>query len=131
MTVSKWSVSGLCVTATPENLASVRAKLIDCQGVEVQATDLASGRLVVTQERATVKGDPECPVNRGLLCVKGYSNADILYGADRLHKPLLRMKDGKFDTGATSPRFRGNGPSTRWSANSSGSTPSLVRPVSA
>jgi nitrate reductase NapA len=46
---------------------------------------------------AAVKGDPECPVNRGLLCVKGYANADILYGADRLHKPLLRMKDGRFD----------------------------------
>ena len=46
---------------------------------------------------AAVKGDPECQVNRGLLCVKGYANADILYGADRLHTPLLRMKDGRFD----------------------------------
>jgi nitrate reductase NapA len=46
---------------------------------------------------AAVKGDPENPVNRGLLCVKGYANAQILYGADRLHKPLLRMKDGRFD----------------------------------
>ncbi len=45
---------------------------------------------------AAVKGDPQCPVNRGLLCVKGYANADILYGADRLHTPLLRMKDGQF-----------------------------------
>ena len=46
---------------------------------------------------AAVKGDPENPVNRGLLCVKGYANAEILYGADRLHKPLLRMKNGRFD----------------------------------
>ncbi len=46
---------------------------------------------------AAVKGDPKCPVNRGLLCVKGYANANILYGADRLHKPLLRMKNGQFD----------------------------------
>ena len=46
---------------------------------------------------AAVKGDPKCPVNRGLLCAKGYANANILYGADRLHKPLLRMKGGKFD----------------------------------
>ena len=45
---------------------------------------------------AAVKGDPQCSVNRGLLCVKGYANASILYGADRLHKPLLRMKDGVF-----------------------------------
>jgi nitrate reductase NapA len=44
-----------------------------------------------------VKGDPDSPVNRGLLCVKGYANTQILYGADRLTRPLLRMKDGKFD----------------------------------
>ncbi len=31
-----------------------------------------------------VKGDPDCEVNRGLLCVKGYANARILYGKDRL-----------------------------------------------
>lgn len=43
-----------------------------------------------------VAGDPESPVNRGLNCVKGYSNAKIMYGEDRLTKPLLRMKDGKY-----------------------------------
>ena len=45
-----------------------------------------------------VKGDPAAPVNRGLNCIKGYFNAKIMYGADRLKQPLLRMgKDGKFD----------------------------------
>jgi len=44
-----------------------------------------------------VKGDPDSTVNRGLLCVKGYANAKILYGEDRLTRPLLRMKDGRFD----------------------------------
>ncbi len=44
-----------------------------------------------------VQGDRHHPVNRGLLCVKGYANAKILYGEDRLTRPLLRMKDGKFD----------------------------------
>ncbi len=45
-----------------------------------------------------VKGDPAAPVNRGLNCIKGYFNAKIMYGADRLTQPLLRMdKDGKFD----------------------------------
>jgi len=43
-----------------------------------------------------IKGDKDCPVNRGLLCVKGYANAKILYGEDRLTRPLLRMKDGRF-----------------------------------
>ena len=44
-----------------------------------------------------VKGDPDSPVNRGLLCIKGYANAQIPYGEDRLTRPLLRMKGGKFD----------------------------------
>jgi nitrate reductase NapA len=44
-----------------------------------------------------VKGDAASPVNRGLLCVKGYALPEIQYGADRLTRPLLRMKDGRFD----------------------------------
>lgn len=56
-------------------------------GVQVAVKD---GRLVA------VKGDPESPVNRGLLCVKGYANPQIHYGADRLTQPLLRMKDGRY-----------------------------------
>lgn len=50
-----------------------------------------------------VKGDPAAPVNRGLNCIKGYFNAKIMYGEDRLKTPLLRMdetgnfsKTGKF-----------------------------------
>ena len=49
------------------------------------------GRVVATQ------GDPDAPVNGGLLCIKGYFLAKIMYGKDRLTRPLLRMKDGKFD----------------------------------
>ena len=51
-----------------------------------------------------VKGDPAAPVNRGLNCIKGYFNAKIMYGEDRLTKPLLRVnaagefdKQGKFE----------------------------------
>jgi nitrate reductase (cytochrome) len=47
-------------------------------------------RVVATQ------GDPEAPVNRGLNCVKGYFLSKIMYGADRLTKPLLRKRDGAF-----------------------------------
>ena len=49
-----------------------------------------NGRVVATQ------GDPEAPVNRGLNCIKGYFLSKIMYGADRLTTPLLRMRDGKF-----------------------------------
>jgi nitrate reductase NapA len=45
-----------------------------------------------------VKGDPAAPVNRGLNCIKGYFNAKIMYGADRLTQPLLRVdSNGNFD----------------------------------
>jgi len=49
------------------------------------------GRVVATQ------GDPDAPVNRGLNCIKGYFLTKIMYGKDRLTKPLLRKTDGKFD----------------------------------
>jgi nitrate reductase (cytochrome) len=49
------------------------------------------GRVVATQ------GDPESPVNRGLNCIKGYFLSKILYGSDRLTKPLLRMSGGAYD----------------------------------
>jgi nitrate reductase (cytochrome) len=57
-------------------------------GIQIATAD---GRVV------GVKGDPASPVNRGLLCVKGYALPQIQYGADRLTRPLLRMRNGKFD----------------------------------
>ncbi|MCO5167416.1 MAG: molybdopterin-dependent oxidoreductase [Planctomycetes bacterium] len=51
--------------------------------------------LVGTKEKKVVAiaGHPDAEVNRGLLCVKGYHVGSILYGQDRLTRPLLR-KDG-------------------------------------
>ena len=57
-------------------------------GIQIATAD---GRVVA------VKGDPASPVNRGLLCVKGYALPQIQYGADRLTRPLLRMRGGRFD----------------------------------
>ncbi|MBC8128149.1 MAG: molybdopterin-dependent oxidoreductase [Gloeobacteraceae cyanobacterium ES-bin-144] len=37
-----------------------------------------------------IAGHPNAPVNKGLLCVKGYHVGGILYGKDRLTDPLLR-----------------------------------------
>ena len=49
----------------------------------------------VSSDRAVaVKGDPNCTVNKGLCCVKGYHSVQILYGKDRLKKALVR-KNGK------------------------------------
>ena len=58
------------------------------------------GIMVATKDDrlVAVKGDPEAPVNRGLNCIKGYFNAKIMYGADRLKTPLLRVNErGEFD----------------------------------
>ncbi|MET0090627.1 MAG: nitrate reductase catalytic subunit NapA [Candidatus Thiodiazotropha sp.] len=49
------------------------------------------GKVVASQ------GDPDAPVNKGLNCIKGYFLPKILYGEDRLTKPLLRKTNGKFD----------------------------------
>jgi nitrate reductase (cytochrome) len=56
-------------------------------GVVVGVKD---NRVVATQ------GDPQAEVNRGLNCIKGYYLPKIMYGADRLTTPLLRMKDGRY-----------------------------------
>ncbi len=47
-----------------------------------------NGRVVAVQ------GDKENPVNKGLLCAKGYYVGATLYGKDRLTQPLIR-KNGK------------------------------------
>ena len=39
-----------------------------------------------------VQGDPEAPVNRGLLCAKGYHVGSALYGPDRLTRPMVRRR---------------------------------------
>ncbi len=57
------------------------------------------GIMVATKDDriVAVKGDPLAPVNRGLNCIKGYFNAKIMYGEDRLKQPLLRVdSDGNF-----------------------------------
>ncbi len=49
------------------------------------------GKVVASQ------GDPDAPVNKGLNCIKGYFLPKILYGKDRLTKPLLHKTNGTFD----------------------------------
>ena len=46
-------------------------------------------------------GDEKAEVNKGLNCVKGYFLSKIMYGSDRLQKPLLRMTNGKYDKNGT------------------------------
>ena len=66
------------------------------------------GRVVATQ------GDPDAEVNRGLNCIKGYFLSKIMYGADRVQTPLLRMKDGNSIKKVTSHLFLGIRLSLSW-----------------
>ncbi len=54
-------------------------------GVEVA---VKAGRIVAA------RGDEESPVNRGLLCAKGYALAQVLYAEDRLKRPMIRDASG-------------------------------------
>jgi nitrate reductase NapA len=57
------------------------------------------GVLVATAKGkvVAVKGDPDSPVNRGLLCAKGLSLPQVHAAEDRLTTPLLRKRGGRFD----------------------------------
>jgi assimilatory nitrate reductase catalytic subunit len=39
-----------------------------------------------------VQGNPEFPVNRGQMCIKGHTSAETLYHSDRLLYPLIRRR---------------------------------------
>jgi len=98
------SVAGTIGISVP---ASVQAKTAEWADTEDWKWDksvcrfcgVGCGIMMATHEGriVSVKGDPESPVNRGLNCIKGYFNAKIMYGEDRLTRPLLRKKNGQYD----------------------------------
>ncbi len=92
------SAVGLEVTGTNEALAAKAEKGWHWDKGVCRFCGTGCGIMIATKEGRVVatKGDPEAPVNRGLNCIKGYFNAKILYGEDRLTQPLLRKKNGKF-----------------------------------
>jgi len=96
------SVAGTIGISIPkEARAAAKALATDCNWDKsvCRFCGVGCGILVGTKDGriVAVKGDPESPVNRGINCIKGYSNAKIMYGEDRLTQPLLRMRDGKYD----------------------------------
>jgi len=94
------SVAGVSVPAVASNVitGSEMTKLewnkAPCRfcgtGCSINVATL-DGKVVATH------GDAKSPVNRGISCVKGYFLSKIMYGKDRLTKPLLRMTDGQYD----------------------------------
>ena len=65
-------------------------------------------------EIVATQGDPDAEVNRGLNCIKGYFLSKIMYGADRVQTPLLRMKMANSIKKVTLHRFLGIKLSLSW-----------------
>jgi len=93
------SAIGMSIPKQAEAAASLAEKDWRWDKAVCRFCGTGCGIMVATKEDkiVAVKGDPKAPVNRGLNCIKGYFNAKIMYGADRLTQPLLRVgSDGKF-----------------------------------
>jgi molybdopterin-containing oxidoreductase family iron-sulfur binding subunit len=43
-----------------------------------------------------LEGNPEHPVNRGALCIRGQASLSRLYNPERIKEPLLQQRDGVF-----------------------------------
>jgi len=84
--------SGLLPIIDEDNLSWSKAPCRYCGtgcGVEV---GIRNGKVLA------VRGDEASPVNRGLLCAKGYHLPAMLYGEDRLKHPMLRDENtGQFN----------------------------------
>jgi assimilatory nitrate reductase catalytic subunit len=50
--------------------------------------------IVGSPAKATIEGDESFPVNRGRLCIKGWTATETLLHADRLRTPLVRDERG-------------------------------------
>src|SRR5688500_16923677 len=56
--------------------------------------------MVVTELRSTaselrIAANPDFPVNRGQMCIKGYTSGALLEHPERLQQPLLRQPSGR------------------------------------
>ena len=99
--------NAIAATATAAGVTLPGIKFAEAQNRDMIRWDKAPCRfcgtgcsvLIGTKDDKVVatQGDPDSPVNRGLNCIKGYFLSKIMYGKDRLTKPLLRMKNGKYD----------------------------------
>ncbi len=94
------SAAGVALSPSTLNAARVAEKDWRWDKSVCRFCGTGCGIMIATKKDqiVAVKGDPKAPVNRGLNCIKGYFNAKIMYGADRLKEPLLRMNSkGEFD----------------------------------
>ena len=93
------SAAGFAVPGQATNLiASNRKSQVRWDKAPCRFCGTGCSVLIGVKDKRIVgtRADPESPVNRGLNCIKGYFLSKVLYGSDRLTKPLLRMKNGQY-----------------------------------
>ena len=94
------AVGGMASTANAANLVTERPNtLLGWDKAPCRFCGTGCSVMVGTRDGRVVAthGDIKSEVNRGLNCVKGYFLSKIMYGNDRLTRPLLRKKNGQFD----------------------------------
>ena len=93
------AAAGVALPAQAQNLVTDRSQT-DLKWSKAPCRFCGTGCSVMVATKndrvVATHGDVKSEVNRGLNCVKGYFLSKIMYGADRLTTPLLRMRDGKF-----------------------------------
>jgi len=94
------TAAGIAAPASAANLVTAKDKTaIKWSKAPCRFCGTGCSVMVGTKQGKVVAthGDTKSEVNRGLNCVKGYFLSKIMYGKDRLMKPLLRMTNGKYD----------------------------------
>ena len=92
------AVAGIPIQAVSQDAAGSANAQLTWSKAPCRFCGTGCGVMVAVKDNRVVatQGDPQAEVNRGLNCVKGYFLSKIMYGADRLTQPMLRMKNGRY-----------------------------------
>lgn len=92
------AVAGIPIVSEAQAAASAEAASLKWSKAPCRFCGTGCGVNVAVKNNRVVAthGDPQAEVNKGLNCVKGYFLSKIMYGEDRLTRPLLRMKNGAY-----------------------------------
>ena len=94
------AAGGMAAPAAAQNLVTDRAVTeLKWDKAPCRFCGTGCGVMVATKDGRVVAthGDIKAEVNRGLNCVKGYFLSKVMYGHDRLTRPLLRKRNGRYD----------------------------------
>src|SRR3954469_10414012 len=88
------AAAGISLPVQAQNIAAGPDVQLKWSKAPCRFCGTGCGVMVKDGKVVATHGDMQAEVNRGLNCVKGYFLSKIMYGADRLTTPLMRMKDG-------------------------------------